>query len=122
MLESLPVVDSCDGCGACCLEQGAPPDYVALRLNPHFADAPSFADDAARLTKLPPQAQRLLDEYFENTVRGSLPRNRPCVWYDDALQNCRFYDLRPSTCRVFETGSMGCLLYRRRHGLATPAE
>jgi uncharacterized protein len=110
----LEVLTSCEGCGACCREQGAPPDYVALRLNRHFADDPSFAEDAVRLQSLPPEAERLLDEYL------SLPANARgavCVWFDEAERRCRFYEHRPSTCRVFELDSPGCHIYRRRQAI-----
>jgi Fe-S-cluster containining protein len=116
-IAALPVLESCDGCGACCLEQGAPPDYVALRLNPEFADDPSFADDAARLANLPAEAANLLAEYLQATAAGHLPTNGACVWFDHSSKSCRFYDWRPSTCRVFELNSGGCHIYRRRHGV-----
>lgn len=114
----LPVLESCDGCGACCLEQGAPPDYVALSLRPDFAGDPSFADDAARLAELPVEAATLLAEYLEATAAGRLAPNGACVWYDHSTKSCRFYDWRPSTCRVFELNSGGCQIYRRRHGVS----
>jgi Fe-S-cluster containining protein len=114
----LPVLESCDGCGACCLEQGAPPDYVALRLNPEFAADPSFADDAVRLARLPEEAERLLAGYLQATAAGRLAPNGACVWFDHSSKSCRFYDWRPSTCRVFEINSGGCHIYRRRHGVS----
>lgn len=116
----LPLLDTCDGCGACCREPGAPPDYVALRLNPQFAKEPSFTEDALRLAALPEEAARLLDEYLRAVDLGSVPSNGACVWYDPGTKRCRFYEHRPSTCRVFERGSQGCHIYRRRHGVAVP--
>ncbi len=116
----LPVLDSCDGCGACCFEQGAPPDYVALRLNPQFALDPSFAEDAARLAVLPADAARALDDYLRAIDAACAPRNGVCVWFDHDTRRCRHYDFRPSTCRVFELNGAGCHIYRRRHGVPTP--
>ncbi|WP_197453516.1 YkgJ family cysteine cluster protein [Caulifigura coniformis] len=117
----LPVVvvpiESCQGCGACCSEQGAPPDYVALRMSPHLADDPSFADDLARSRSLSGEPLRLLDLYFEEREAGRRSENGVCVWFDTANCCCRFYDLRPSTCRVFELDSPGCHIYRRRQGI-----
>ena len=115
--EHLPVIETCSGCGACCLEQGAPPDYVALRMNPQFADDPSFADDAERLSHLPDDARQLLETYLEQATLGTRPRDGACVWYDAVTTSCRFYDWRPSTCRVFEMNSPGCRIYRRRNGI-----
>lgn len=116
-MTDLPVIESCTGCGACCLEQGAPPDYVALSLNPQFAGDASFAADAARMADLPETARGLLSEYLRATAAGTTARNGPCVWFDPATTSCRFYDWRPSTCRVFEINSPGCRIYRRRHGV-----
>jgi Fe-S-cluster containining protein len=110
----LPIVTTCDGCGACCMEQGAPPDYIALRVNPHFADDPSFADDVERLRNLPAEASSSLDAYLaiDRALRPTV-----CVWFDADLRQCRHYDHRPSTCRVFELNGPGCHIYRRRHDI-----
>ena len=116
-ITSLPVVESCDGCGACCFEQGAPPDYVALRLNPHFANDPSFSEDAARLASLPSDAIRELDDYLAEVEIQRTVRNGVCVWFDHDRRQCRHYEHRPSTCRVFELNGAGCHIYRRRHGI-----
>jgi Fe-S-cluster containining protein len=116
----LSVLESCDGCGACCFEQGAPPDYVALRLNPHFIHDPSFAEDAARLTALPAEAAQSLDDYLLAVDTDGTPRNGVCVWFDHDTRRCRHYDFRPSTCRVFELNGAGCHIYRRRQGIPTP--
>lgn len=108
---------SCEGCGACCREQGAPPDYVALRMNPHFATDPSFGDDLARFRDMTGEPLRLLDQYLDERQAGRRSENGVCVWFDTAKGNCRFYDLRPSTCRVFELDSPGCHLLRRLQGM-----
>ena len=113
---SEPVL-SCNNCGACCSEQGAPPDYVALRLSPHLAEDPSFADDLHRYQNLAGDALALLNQYFDDRQAGLRGENGVCVWFDTENCNCRFYDLRPSTCRVFELDSPGCHIYRRRQGI-----
>jgi Fe-S-cluster containining protein len=117
MALELAVPLTCDNCGACCLEQGAPPDYVALSRNPHFFDDPSFAEDAERFRSLNGEALSLLQGYLADRDRGLVAANGACVWYDHSRKQCRFYDLRPSTCRVFQTGEPGCLIYRKRHGV-----
>jgi Fe-S-cluster containining protein len=114
---SLPVLESCEGCGACCFEQGAPPDYVALSLNPHFSDDPSFAEDADRLRSLPAEARELLDQYLKQAERGDADEHGVCCWYRHDGGGCRFYEWRPSTCRVFELNSPGCHIYRKRQGI-----
>jgi len=118
IVDVLPVLD-CEQCGACCAEQGAPPDYVALRISPHLAADPSFADDVARYRALTGEPLRLLEQYFHERAAGLRAENGVCVWFDTANCNCRFYDLRPSTCRVFELDSPGCHIYRRRQGIST---
>lgn len=114
--ELLPVIASCSGCGACCRVQGAPPDYVALSLNPDFAHEASFAEDVARLRTLSPPARRPLERYLDLTSRGLLPTDGPCVWLNESLDRCLYYEERPSTCRVFEMGGPGCFYYRRQAG------
>jgi uncharacterized protein len=115
----LPVIADCEKCGACCLDVGAPPDYVALTLNPGLACDPTFVDDAERLVRLPVEARRLLTVYLHLTESNPAARNGVCTWFDEVTKGCGFYDWRPSTCRVFERGSPGCRLYRRRHGIET---
>ncbi len=115
-----PRVTSCSGCGACCSMQGAPPDYVALRLHPLFAQDPTFTEDADRLARLPADAQDRLERYLVRSASGEIPTDGPCVWYDDALEHCAYYDWRPSTCRVFELDGPGCHIYRRLRGIETP--
>ena len=116
-LPQLPLLDSCENCGACCSLQGAPPDYVALRLNPHFANDPSFAEDADRLAQLSGEAEELLDRYLRQSAAAEIPTDGPCVWLGPASLQCRFYEWRPSTCRVFELNSPGCHIYRKLCGV-----
>jgi Fe-S-cluster containining protein len=113
----LPVIADCQDCGACCLDVGAPPDYVALSLNPDLARDATFVDDANRLPRLPAEALRLLAAYLDSTESNPSGRNGVCVWFDGVTKRCGFYDWRPSTCRIFEISSPGCRLYRRRHGV-----
>lgn len=120
--EGLPVIESCEGCGACCLEQGAPPDYTALWLNPQHEVDPSFAEDGVRMRNLPAEARELLDDYMRRYVAGEADSTGTCVWFDEVTRGCRFYESRPSTCRVFELSSMGCRIYRKRNGFAKPGE
>jgi Fe-S-cluster containining protein len=116
--QELPLISSCAGCGACCSFQGAPPDYVALRLNLHFAADPSFAEDVERLAELPPAAAALLEQYLAEHAQGADAEGM-CVWYDTQLHQCRFYEWRPSTCRIFELSGPGCHIYRRLRGIKT---
>lgn len=116
------MIESCDGCGACCLEQGAPPDYVALWLNPQYGVDPSFEEDNVRMRSLPADARALLDEFMARWLEDRANKNGPCIWFDHETRGCGFYEHRPSTCRVFELSSMGCRIYRKRNGLGKPGE
>ncbi len=116
---TLPAIESCEGCGACCSVQGAPPDYVALSLNPHFKNDPSFAEDFKRFSSLDGEPLRLLKGYLRESANGSIPKDGPCIWLDETGAGCHFYELRPSTCRVFEINSPGCLYYRKLPGIDT---
>lgn len=112
-LSQLPVIESCNDCGACCSVQGAPPDYVALQLNPHFADDPSFADDVIRLRNLPREPAARLQTYLQEVEAGVRHKDSPCIWLAECGTRCKYYDWRPSTCRVFEINSPGCHYYRQ---------
>lgn len=116
-LHQFPIVESCDNCGVCCQVQGAPPDYVSLSLNPHFADDSSFAEDVVRFQSLSGEPLQLLQDYLEQSSKGEILTDGPCVWLDEAKEKCRFYEERPSTCRVFEMNSPGCYYYRKEAGL-----
>lgn len=107
------IVTSCDDCGACCSKQGAPPDYVALTRNPQFADDPSFTEDVERLAGLPVEARELLCQYFSDIEQNPNVEDGNCCWLDLETLKCRFYEWRPSTCRVFELNSPGCHIYRK---------
>jgi Fe-S-cluster containining protein len=96
------------------MDQGAPPDYFALRLDPHFAGEPTFADDVERLRNLPVEASNSLDDYI---ATDPLLRPAICVWFDADLRQCRHYDHRPSTCRIFELNGPGCHIYRQLHNI-----
>ncbi|QDT34701.1 YkgJ family cysteine cluster protein [Thalassoglobus polymorphus] len=114
---NFPIVESCNGCGVCCHVQGAPPDFVALSLNPHFREDPSFAEDVERFDQLSGEPRDLLSAYLKQSAAGEIPTDGPCVWLDAKKEQCRFYDQRPSTCRVFEVNSPGCHFYRKLSGI-----
>jgi len=116
-LNVLPLIESCESCSACCSVQGAPPDYVALSLNPHFKNDSSFAEDFERFATLDGEPRRLLEKYLLESAAAAIPTDGPCAWLNESGTSCRFYDLRPSTCRVFGINSPGCLYYREQSGI-----
>ena len=99
-LVPLPVL-TCDGCGACCEEQGPPPGYL-------FPDLLPFLPEPLRL-----ELAVHLDEE-RRTGRTRNERGLPCLWYDGATRRCRHYDLRPERCRAFPVGGEGCAFWRAR--------
>lgn len=109
MKRDLTVIDNCDGCCSCCMEQGSPPGYAAVLLNP---DAwPIDTGDHARVAELPLSAKNDLDQYLLGLDRRSHPEG-PCCWLDTKSRRCRYYEHRPQICREFEVGSFECREWR----------
>jgi Fe-S-cluster containining protein len=108
----LPVIASCEGCGACCLVVSRPPfrrvfdgegEEVWERLKWERPDlrAEVLADDRAR------------------AAAGGPFYGTPCLWYDPKTARCRHYDWRPRACREFAVGGVDCIDARRRAGFAS---
>jgi Fe-S-cluster containining protein len=106
----LPVIDSCDGCGACCRVVSRPPFYRVF-------DA-SGEDAWERLKWDRPDlfAELLADSQARRTSGGPY-FGTPCLWYDTQTGRCRHYDHRPRACREFELGGTDCRDARRRAGI-----
>lgn len=97
---------SCDGCGLCCSFIKTPPHRVrwgAGEAGPSPRD-PADSIDCERLIAAPAEAKRL---YVESRTQETL-EDGPCVWFDRNSKQCRFYEFRPTACRIFETGGEGC--------------
>jgi uncharacterized protein len=96
------IVETCEGCGACCLHVGRPMFLPTERA------------------ALPPALRSQLDNWDELTDR--LPDywwwNVPCFWLDLSTMRCRHYGHRPEVCREFEMGGDDCheILGRRQAG------
>lgn len=114
-MKRLPVIGSCEGCGACCREQYSPPGYVALLSGVGWPDE----EDAARFAALPEEARRSLEEYLANRIRGGRHIDEPaCIWLDLETKACRFYEHRPNICRVLKLGGRPCRRWRKEYGVA----
>lgn len=90
---NLPVIESCEGCGACCMQTAVPP-FVVIN-----------GQHEAILRGVP---QQLIDEimpYWE--IRMDMPE-QSCMWYDSFNCCCRQYEHRPQACRDFEINSGSC--------------
>lgn len=114
MSVDLPVIESCSGCGACCLEQESPPMYLFWLLSPVRADN----EDSLRVRALPDELKAELLSYRDRLVaKQGHPNNKVCLWFDEKTRGCKHYDLRPSICREFERGSSDCHRWREKYGI-----
>ena len=95
---TLPVIDCCDDCGACCLQTPVPP----------FDPGEEVARGVTAAQQKPILERLAADEQFSDL---------PCVWFDVHSRRCRHYEQRPEACRRFEIGSRLCRLSRWDAGL-----
>ena len=108
MPNALPVIESCNGCGACCLVATSPP---FRRM---------FDEDTEEWGRLrwerPDLAGGILAADRARRASGDPSYGTPCLWFDAETRRCRHYDQRPGACRVFEVGGEDCRDMRRRAG------
>ncbi|MGB0740447.1 MAG: YkgJ family cysteine cluster protein [Planctomycetaceae bacterium] len=98
---TLPVIEDCDGCSACCNRTPIPP------FQPGEEAALNVPDEL-----LTPIRERIAsDQHFDLL---------PCVWLLKDQGLCRHYEFRPQACRDFEPGSMLCRLSREDEGIRRP--
>src|SRR5579859_2534251 len=95
--KSLPIIESCDGCGACCLVVSRPPFYRVFD---------EFGEEAwERLKRERPD---LLVEFAADSKmrkqNGGPYYGTPCFWFDAETRRCRNYEYRPLACREFPLG------------------
>ncbi len=94
-VHELPVIETCDGCGACCMQQGHPP----------------FTNDERDL--LADDLLGPIDEHLKALVEDDF--GQPCMWFDLESKQCGHYEDRPQVCRDFERGSAMCVQLRLRY-------
>ena len=115
---NLPIIDTCDDCGACCLTQKSPPGYAMLLADPTLQDDPGpFAEDVVRLRSLPTAAADELRAYLDQVLRGVRQPDDVCIWFDRQTKRCRYHDHRPRICHELEIGSDDCLGWREEYGI-----
>jgi Fe-S-cluster containining protein len=107
----LPVINSCDNCGACCTGQAALPIHLVsknkdTRLDPVSPLPPELASEL----------QAIIDGYMAN---NSWPDDgSPCIWYDADTRRCKHYTHRPILCRdAVKVGDESCRRWRRSTGV-----
>jgi len=108
--ESLNVIESCDGCGACCLVVTQPPFYQV------FEDEGEEAWERLKRDR-PDLFADLLADGQRRRADGDPSYGTPCFWFDVETRKCRHYEFRPHVCQEFEIGSFDCHDARRRAGM-----
>lgn len=109
----LPVIESCDGCGACCQVVTHPPFYSV------------FHDQGEEAWERLKRERRdlvlgIVADYRARRSAGEPLSGTPCLWYDPQTRRCRHYEYRPLACREFLVGDDDCRDARRRAGIETP--
>jgi Fe-S-cluster containining protein len=107
---SLPIIDSCDGCGACCQVVSRPPFHRV------FDEGGEDTWERLRWERPDLTAEFLADERARRASGGPF-YGTPCFWFDAGTGRCRHYDYRPRACREFELGGADCRDARRRAGV-----
>ena len=102
---ALPIIASCDNCGACCMHMGYPP----------FAGMYDGGDP--EWLELRESHPELAAAARQGAIDGRGDAELPCIWLDPQTRRCRHYELRPSVCRDFERGTEECIDHRERRGI-----
>jgi uncharacterized protein len=108
--ELLPVIDSCDGCGACCLVVTEPPFYRV------FGEEGEEAWERLKQER-PDIFAELRADYQARQADGGPFYGTPCLWFDAQTRKCRHYEFRPLACQQFEIDGIDCHDARRRAGI-----
>ena len=106
----LPVIESCDGCGACCRVVTFPP------FRRIFDEGGEEAWERLRWDR-PDLLVAILAAEAARKAGGEPSFGSPCLWFDAEAGRCRHHELRPRACREFAVGGVDCLGARRRAGI-----
>lgn len=129
---TLPLAESCDGCGDCCLHMG----YPAFMLPRKPASVEGVRTDAELLRLIEqgwteeelltghageshwhrlPDDLRAEWEAYVSAYESTGELDRPCFWFDSETRRCRHHQYRPQVCRDFEIGSTVCKQWRQHY-------
>jgi Fe-S-cluster containining protein len=114
VVKTLPVIESCDGCGACCLVVTLPP------FRHEFAASGEEVWERLKWDR-PDLFQALIGEYQARKTNVAPSYGTPCLWLDQETRRCRRYEHRPRACREFALGAQDCRDARRRAGIVESA-
>lgn len=101
------MIESCDGCGACCGVVPLPP--FVRRLDGTGEEA----WERLRWDR-PDLVSSLLAAERDRRTEGRPSFGEPCLWFDPATKLCRHHERRPLACRAFAVGGIDCRDARRR--------
>ena len=110
MRGALPVIESCEGCGACCRVVTSPP------FRRIFNEGGEEAWERLRWDR-PDLLAEILAAEAARKASGEPSFGSPCLWFDAGSGRCRHHELRPRDCREFAVGGVDCLDARRRAGI-----
>jgi len=110
MTGRLPVIDTCEGCGACCRVVTTPP------FRRVFEETGEEAWERLRWDR-PDLRLEIIAAEKARKLAGEPSFGSPCLWLDDRTGRCRHYELRPRACREFPLGGVDCRDARRRAGI-----
>jgi Fe-S-cluster containining protein len=98
----LPIVESCDGCGACCMAMNSPPFLGPT--DPEYLE-------------LPDELRKDYDQRMDQREADGWPEPVPCFWLDQETRKCKHYEHRPDVCRhALERSDEGCHGWRKEFG------
>lgn len=112
--KQLPVIESCQGCGVCCMHMGYPA----------FMDPVEGSYDTDYWQSMPDDVRDELVACMADYKRpadGEL--DGPCFWFDHETRQCKHHEHRPRVCRDFTIGEAGCRNWRwhYRHKILPPS-
>lgn len=113
---------NCNNCGACCEEQESPPGYL-LCLDRNYKPTTSDAKFDLETFQIMPEEARESIRLYAHALRNGLldPDDSACIWLDEN-KRCRWYEWRPSICRMFRVGCDSCHEWRRKYEIAPDTE
>lgn len=115
-MTDLPIIQSCDNCGACCRNQPCPPGFHHIHTG--CTDL-AWAEDVEIIAAAPAEVRESLRQWFAERERlddWKVIDGQPCCWLTEDGR-CRHYEHRPTLCREMEVGSEGCRVSREMHGI-----
>ncbi|WP_435010959.1 YkgJ family cysteine cluster protein [Tundrisphaera lichenicola] len=106
-MPSLPPLENCENCGACCLVVTLPP------FRRIFNEDGEDAWERLRWER-PDLLLEIIEAERDRRDDGRPMHGTPCSWYDGNTRQCRHHELRPRACREFVIGGQDCRDARRR--------